>query len=64
MGLEDQLKNAVDTAKDKVEDVVGNTGEIGENVKDKAQAKIEEVASEVEGKVGNTVDSLKDKLPS
>ncbi|MGD1866840.1 MAG: hypothetical protein ACFB0D_19985 [Phormidesmis sp.] len=63
MGLEDQLKNAVDTAKDKVEDVVGSTGEIGENVKDKAQAKIEEVASEVEGKVSGTVDSFKDKLP-
>lgn len=63
MGLEDQLKNAVDSAKDKVESVVGDTGEIGENLKDKAQAKIEDVASDVEGKVGGTVDSLKDKLP-
>jgi len=63
MGLEDQLKNAVDAAKDKVEDTVGSTGEIGENLKDKAQAKIEEVTSGVEGKVSETVDSLKDKLP-
>ncbi|MEL7334327.1 MAG: YtxH domain-containing protein, partial [Cyanobacteria bacterium J06560_2] len=60
---EDKLKDAVDSAKDKVEGVVGDTGEIGENLKDKAQSKIEEVASEVEGKVSGTVDNLKDKLP-
>ncbi|MEL6490498.1 MAG: hypothetical protein AAFV85_22645 [Cyanobacteria bacterium J06634_6] len=63
MGLEDNLKNAVDTAKDKVEGVVGDTGEIGENLKDKAQTKIDEVASEAQSKVGDTVNSLKDKLP-
>ena len=63
MGLEDNLKNAVDTAKDKVEGVVGDTGEIGENMKDKAQTKLDEVTSEVQSKVGDTVDSLKDKLP-
>ena len=63
MGLEDKLKDAVDTVKDKVEGVVGDTGEIGENLKDKAQSKIEEVASDVEGKVGDTVNNLKDKLP-
>lgn len=63
MGLEDQLKKAVDTAKDKVEEVAGDTGEIGENMKEKAQSKIEDVASGVEGKVGETVDNLKDKLP-
>lgn len=63
MGLEDKLKDAVDTAKDKVEGAVGDTGEIGENLKDKAQSKLEEVASGVEGKVGDTVDNLKDKLP-
>ena len=63
MGLEDQLKKAVDTAKDKVEGVVGDTGEIGENLKDKAQSKIEDVAADVEGKVSGTVDNLKDKLP-
>ncbi|MEL6777514.1 MAG: hypothetical protein AAFO06_09685 [Cyanobacteria bacterium J06597_16] len=63
MGLEDQLKKAVDTAKDKVEEVVGDTGDIGENMKEKAQSKIEDVASGVEGKVGETVDNLKDKLP-
>ena len=34
MGLEDKLKDAVDTAKDKVEGVVGDTGAIGENLKD------------------------------
>ena len=63
MGLEDKLKDAVDTAKDKVEGVVGDTGEIGENIKDKAQSKIEEVASEAESKVSSTVENLKDKLP-
>lgn len=63
MGLDDQLKKAVDTAKDKVEDVVGDTGEIGETMKEKAQSKIEDVASDVEGKVGDTVDNLKGKLP-
>ncbi|MEO1392046.1 MAG: hypothetical protein AAFV90_03960 [Cyanobacteria bacterium J06634_5] len=63
MGLEDQLKKAVDTAKDKVEEVVGDTGDIGEDMKEKAQSKIEDVASGVEGKVGETVDNLKDKLP-
>ncbi|MEL6555002.1 MAG: hypothetical protein AAFQ63_16280 [Cyanobacteria bacterium J06621_11] len=63
MGLEDKLKNSVDGLKDKAESVVGDTGEIGENLADKAKDKLEEVASEVEGKVGNTVDSLKDKLP-
>jgi len=63
MGLEDKLKDAVDTAKDKVEGVVGDTGEIGENLKDKAQDKIEEVASEVENKAGDTISNLKDKLP-
>ena len=63
MGLEDKLKDAVDSAKEKVEGVVGDTGEIGEDLKDKAQSKIDEVASEVESKVGDTVDSLKDNLP-
>jgi len=63
MGLDDQLKKAVDTAKDKVEGVVGDTGEIGDNIKEKAQSKIEDVAAGVEGKVSETVDNLKDKLP-
>jgi len=63
MGLEDKLKASVDDLKKKAESAASDASSAGEDLKDKAQAKAKEVGAEVENKVGDAVDTLKDKLP-